>query len=109
MYADGKYIGDGEWAKRENSIDVNRFRIPTTSQVVGIWIEGIPKARAGRSEEIKSAMSGVIGSIADSLVTSSSWSCTYFKKCFFFLQKLKYTSICNYRYSVIFMTLISFY
>ena len=86
MYADGKYIGDGEWAKRENSIDVNRFRIPTTSQVVGIWIEGIPKARAGRSEEIKSAMSGVIGSIADSLVTSSSWSCTYFKKCFFFFK-----------------------
>lgn len=76
LYADGKKIGDGEWAKRENSIDVNRFRIPTTSQVIGIWIEGVPKARAGRTEDLSSAMSGVLASIADSLVTSSSWSCT---------------------------------
>ena len=76
LYADGKKIGDGEWAKRENSIDVNRFRIPTTSEVIGIWIEGVPKARAGRTEDLSSAMSGVLASIADSLVTSSSWSCT---------------------------------
>jgi len=76
LYADGKKIGDGEWAKRENSIDVNRFRIPTTSQVIGIWIEGVPKARDGRKPEETSAMSGVLASIADSLVTSASWSCT---------------------------------
>jgi hypothetical protein len=79
LYADGKFIGSGEWAKRENSIDVNRFRIPTTSQVVGIWVEGEPKARNGRNSDVASAMSGVIGSIADSLVTSSSWSCTSVK------------------------------
>jgi len=79
VYTDGKFVGSGEWAKRENSIDVNRFRIPTTSQVIGIWVEGVPKARNGRKEEEASAMSGVIGSIADSLVTSSSWSCTSVK------------------------------
>jgi len=79
VYSDGKFVGGGEWAKRENSIDVNRFRIPTTSQVIGIWVEGVPKARDGRDATEKSAMSGVIGSIGASLVTSSSWSCSSLK------------------------------
>jgi hypothetical protein len=76
LYADGKLIGDGRWAKRENSIDVNRFRIPTSTRVVGIYVAGRPKARDGRGPSQASPMSGVLASIADSLVTSASWACT---------------------------------
>ena len=76
LYADGKLVGDGRWAKRENSIDVNRFRVPTDTRVVGIYVAGAPKARDGRVEGTSAQMSGVLASIADSLVTSASWSCT---------------------------------
>ena len=41
VFADGKEVGSGQWAKRENSIDVNRFRISKETKVVGLLLSGL--------------------------------------------------------------------
>lgn len=76
LFADGEEVGFGEWAKRENSIDVNRFRISKQTKVIGIRVESKPKARNNRDKNLKTGMAGVLGSIGGSLVTSASWRCT---------------------------------
>lgn len=76
VFADGKEVGSGQWAKRENSIDVNRFRISKETKVIGLLVEGTPKARGERDEHLKTGMTAVLGSIGGSLVTSATWSCT---------------------------------
>lgn len=74
LWADGKQVGEGSWAKRDNSIDVNRFRVSKNTQVVGVKVVGMPKSR-GRPDDFKTGMSALLASIGDSLVSSSTWRC----------------------------------
>jgi hypothetical protein len=62
LYGDGKKIGQGEWY--EPAKDTYRYRVNQKTKIFGVKIEGADEGRMG-----------VLGSIGDSIVTSSSWRC----------------------------------
>jgi hypothetical protein len=62
LYGDGKELGKGEWY--EPAKDTYRYRVNQKTKIFGVKIEGADEGRMG-----------VIASIGDSIVTSSSWRC----------------------------------
>jgi colicin import membrane protein len=69
LYTDGTELGAGEWWNPAK--DTFRFRINSQTQVIGVKIEG------KTDDQAKKDM-GLIASVGESIVTSSTWKCKSF-------------------------------
>ena len=64
LFADGRFVGKGSWW--DPAKDTYRYRVNPSTKVYAVEVEGGADAKMG-----------VIGSFGPSIVTSSTWRCTY--------------------------------